>query len=124
MRDLKDALNARRTDSSIKQTPLVLEVEVVTHQLNRRRLRSIGALTPANSTTTRVAVCDCTLPRGNRFAVQSSKMYCQYVQCMPEQTRDSLNAAWPLVVESGSAAREPITNSQQQFYRIVLIHSW
>ncbi len=100
MRDLKDALNARRTDSSIKQTPLVLEVEVVTHQLNRRRLRSIGALTPCQlyhdprrrlrlHAAARESIC--------RAIIEE---YCQYVQCMPEQTRDSLNAAWRLVVES------------------------
>src|SRR5262249_35398511 len=46
MRDLKDALDARQRDTLMKETPFVLQVELVTHQLNHRRLRSIGGLTP------------------------------------------------------------------------------
>jgi hypothetical protein len=100
MRDLKDALDARREEALVKQTPLSLEVELVTHQLNHRRLRSLGGLTPCQlyhdprhrmrlHAGTRESIC--------RAIIEE---YCQYVQCMPERTRHTLNAAWRLVVES------------------------
>ena len=37
MRDMKEALDARRLDSLMKGTPFVLEVELVTHQAARIR---------------------------------------------------------------------------------------
>ena len=46
MRDLKAALDARRLQRWMKDIPLGLEVELATHQLNHRRLRSLGGLTP------------------------------------------------------------------------------
>jgi len=45
MRDLKRALDQRRLDS-LQHTPLALDLELVTHQLNHRRLRSLNGLTP------------------------------------------------------------------------------
>ena len=42
MRDLKAALDARRLQRWMKDIPLGLEVELATHQLNHRRLRSLG----------------------------------------------------------------------------------
>jgi hypothetical protein len=100
MRDLKEALDARRLDSLMKTAPLALEVELVTHHLNHRRLRSIGGLTP----------CQFYHDPGRRLRLHSATrakifrevfdQYWQYIQCMPERTRHHLNAAWRLVVES------------------------
>jgi hypothetical protein len=46
MQDLQGALAARRLASLTLPTPIAVEVELVTHQLNHRRLRSLGGLTP------------------------------------------------------------------------------
>jgi transposase InsO family protein len=100
MRDLKDALDARRRQPLLAETPLVLKVELVTHQLNHRRLRSLGGLTP----------CQFYHDPGRRLRLHAAtrekifrevfEQYWQYVQCMPGRNRHLLNAAWRLVVES------------------------
>jgi hypothetical protein len=100
MRDLKAALDARRLQPLMTQTPLVLEVELATHQLNHRHLRSLGGLTP----------CQCYHDPGRRLRLHAATrekifrevfdQYWQYIQGMPERTRHGLNAAWRLVVES------------------------
>lgn len=71
MRDLKAALDEQRRQSLIKEVPLALEVELATHKLNHRRLRSLGGLTPANFTTIPTAVFECTGPYENEFFVRS-----------------------------------------------------
>lgn len=98
MRDLKNALDARKLN--FKATPLALEVELVTHQLNHRPLRSIGGLTPCqlyHNPERRLKLHAATRERIFREVFEQ---YWQYVQCMPERTRHTLNAAWRLVVES------------------------
>jgi hypothetical protein len=100
MRDLKLALDARRLDSLSKKTPFTLQVELVTHQLNHRRLRSLGGLTPCqfyHDPERRLR-----LHAATREAIfrEVFRQYWQYVECMPERTRHSLNAAWGLVVET------------------------
>lgn len=100
MRDLKAALDARRADSLAKGTPFVMEVELVTHQLNHRRLRSIGGLTPCqlyHDPRRRLRLHAATRERIFREVFDQ---YWQYVQCMPERNRHTVNAAWRLVVES------------------------
>jgi hypothetical protein len=100
LRDLKEALDARRVDSLWKGTPLALEVELVTHQLNHRRLRSIGGLTP----------CQVYHDPGRRLRLHAAtrerifrevfEQYWQYVQGMPKRTPHNLTAAWRMVVET------------------------
>jgi hypothetical protein len=100
MRDLKAALDARRAEALMKGAPFALEVELVTHQLNHRRLRSIGGLTPCqlyHDPRHRLRLHAATRERIFREVFQE---YWQYVQCMSERTRHTLNAAWRLVVES------------------------
>jgi hypothetical protein len=100
MRDLKDALDARRMDALMKDAPFALEVELVTHQLNHRRLRSIGGLTPCqlyHDPQRRIQLHAATRRRIFREVFEQ---YWQYVQCMPDRSRHHLNAAWRLVVES------------------------
>ncbi len=100
MRDLKEALDARRMDSLSKETPFVLEVELVTHQLNHRRLRSIGGLTPCqfyHDPRRRLRLHAATREKIFREVFDQ---YWQYVKCMTERNRHHVNAAWRLVVES------------------------
>jgi hypothetical protein len=100
MRDLKAALDSRRADSQMKGTPFILEVELVTHQLNHRRLRSLGGLTPCqlyHDPQRRLRLHAATRERIFREVFDQ---YWQYVQCMTERNRHTVNAAWRLVVES------------------------
>lgn len=100
MRDLKAALDARRAQGLMKDIPLALEVELATHQLNHRRLRSLGGRTP----------CQFYHDPGQRLRLHGATrekifreifaQYWQYVESMPERTRHHLDAAWRLVVES------------------------
>lgn len=115
MRDLKEALDARQTNSLREGTPLVVEVELVTHQLNHRRLRSIGGLTPCqfyHDPSRRLRLHAATREKNFREVFEQ---YWQYVQCMPERmTRHTLNAAWRLVVESWLRSQGWITIWQNQ----------
>jgi hypothetical protein len=98
MRDLKQALDARRVDSNA--TRFALEVELVTHQLNHRRLRSLGGLTPCqvyHDPHRRLRLHAATRERIFREVFDQ---YWQYAQCMPDRSRHHLNAAWRLIVES------------------------
>jgi hypothetical protein len=98
MRDLKGALDARREDT--QATPFAVQVELVTHQLNHRRLRSLGCLTP----------CQVYHDPGRRLRLHAAtrakiyreifEQYRQYVPCMPGRNPHHWNAAWRLVVES------------------------
>jgi hypothetical protein len=100
MRDLKEALDARRRQSLRTGVPLVLEVELATHHLNHRRLRSLGGLTPCqfyHDPSRRLRLHAATREKIFR---EIFGQYWQYVQCMPARTRHNLNAAWRLVVES------------------------
>ena len=100
MRDLKEALDARRVDALMKGTPFGLQVELVTHQLNHRRLRSIGGLTPCqfyHDPRHRLRLHAATRERIFR---EVFNQYWQYVESMAERTRHNVNAAWRLVVES------------------------
>ena len=79
---------------------LVLEVELATHQLNHRRLRSLGGLTPCqvyHDPARRLRLHAATREKIFR---EIFNQYWQYVQCMPERTRHRLNAAWRLIVET------------------------
>jgi hypothetical protein len=100
MRDLKEALDARRRQSLKKETPLILEVELVTHQLNHRRLRSLGGLTPCqwyHDPRRRLRLHAATREKIFREVFEQ---YWQYVTCMPGRNRHHLTAAWRLVVET------------------------
>ena len=100
MRDLKEALDARRVDSVMKATPFVLQVELVTHQLNHRRLRSIGGLTPCQLSHDPHRRLRLHAATRERIFREVFEQYWQYAQCMPQRSRHHLNAAWRMVVES------------------------
>jgi len=100
MKDLKAALDARCFQTGIKEIPLGLEVELATHHLNHRRLRSIGGLTPCqfyHDPARRLRLHAATREKIFR---EIFDQYWQYIVCMPERTRHKLNAAWRLIVES------------------------
>jgi hypothetical protein len=98
MRDLQEALDVRRLLAL--QVPLQVEVELVTHQLNHRRLRSLDQRTP----------CQVYHDPAHRIRLHGASrqkifrevfaQFWQFVQCMPERNRHTVNAAWRLVVET------------------------
>ena len=98
MRDLQAALNQRRL--SALQVPMSLDVELATHQLNHRRLRSLGQRTPCqvyHDPTRRLRLHGASRQRIFREVFDQ---FWQYVQCMPVRNRHTTNAAWRLVVET------------------------
>jgi hypothetical protein len=98
MRDLQDALDQRRL--SALQVPMSVEVELVTHQLNHRRLRSLGQRTPCqvyHDPARRLRLHGASRQRIFREVFEQ---FWKYVQGMPERNRHTTNAAWRLVVET------------------------
>lgn len=98
MRDLQDALDQRRL--SALQVPMSVEVELVTHQLNHRRLRSLGRQTPCqvyHDPARRIRLHGASRQRIFREVFEQ---FWQYVQCMPERNHHATNAAWRLIVET------------------------
>ena len=98
MRDLQEALDQRRL--SALQVPMSVELELVTHQLNHRRLRSLAQRTPCqvyHDPTRRLRLHGASRQRIFREVFEQ---FWQFVQCMPERNRHTTNAAWRLVVET------------------------
>jgi transposase InsO family protein len=98
MRDLHNALDERRLQAL--QVPMSVEVELATHQLNHRRLRSLGGLTPCqvfHDPARRIRLHGASRQRIFREVFQ---LFWHYVQCMPVRNHHTVNAAWRLVVES------------------------
>jgi hypothetical protein len=98
MRDLQTALDERRLQAL--QVPMSVEVELATHQLNHRRLRSLGGLTPCqvfHDPARRVRLHGASRQRIFREVFE---LFWHYVQCMPVRNHHTFNAAWRLVVET------------------------
>ena len=98
MRDLHDALDQRRRNAL--QIPVNLEVELATHQLNHRCLRSLGYLTPCqvyHDPARRVRFHGASRQKIFR---EVFAQFWQYIECMPQRNRHTITAAWRLVVES------------------------
>jgi transposase InsO family protein len=98
MRDLQDALDQRQWDAL--QLPMSLELELVTHQLNHRRLRGLGHRTPCqvyHDPAHRVRLHGASRQRIFREVFQE---FWQYVPAMPDRSPHHLVAAWRLVVKS------------------------
>jgi hypothetical protein len=98
MRDLQDALDQQRL--SALQVPMTIELELVTQQLNHRRLRSLGQRTPCqvyHDPARRIRLHGASRQRIFREVFEQ---FWQYIQCMPERNRHTTNAAWRLVVET------------------------
>ena len=112
MRDLHNALDQRRL--SALQVPMSIEVELVTHQLNHRRLRSLDQRTPCqvyHDPARRLRLHGASRQRIFREVFEQ---FWQYVQCMPERNRHTTNAAWRLVVETWLRRQGWITVTEKQ----------
>jgi len=98
MRDLQEALDQRRRIAL--PVPMSVEVELATHQLNHRCLRSLDHRTPCQAyhdPTRRIRLHGASRQKIFREVFEQ---FWQYVQCMPERNRHTTNAAWRLVVET------------------------
>lgn len=98
MRDLQSALDQRLL--SALQIPMALEVELVTHHLNHRRLRSLKNQTPCqvyHDPARRIQLHGASRQKIFREVLEQ---FWQYIQCMPDRNRHTTSAAWRLVVET------------------------
>jgi len=98
MRDLQEALDQRRLNAL--QVPMSVEVELATHQLNHRRLRSLHHRTPCqvyHDPARRLRLHGASRQRIFREVFEQ---FWHYVECMSVRNRHTLNAAWRLVVET------------------------
>ena len=98
MRDLQSALDQRLL--SALQIPMAIEVELVTHHLNHRRLRSLKNQTPCqvyHDPARRIQLHGASRQRIFREVLEQ---FWQYIQCMPDRNRHTTSAAWRLVVET------------------------
>src|SRR5213596_2867199 len=109
MRDLKAALDQQRMQALVKDVPMALEVELATHKLNHRHLRSLGGLTPCqvyHDPQRRLRIHGAVRDRIFR---EIFEQFWQLAQCMPERDRHSLNAGWRLIVEDWLRRQQWIT---------------
>ena len=116
MRDLKATLDQQRSQALLKDVPMALEVELATHKLNHRRLRSLGGLTACqfyHDPQRRLRIHGAL--RGRIFR-EIFEQFWQFAQCVPERTRHSLSAGWRLIVEDWLRRQRWITvrSNQQQ----------
>lgn len=111
MRDLQNALDQRRL--AALQLPMSIELELVTHQLNHRRLRSLGRLTPCQVYHDPARRLQLHGASRQRIFREVFEQFWQYVQCMPERNRHTTNAAWRLVVETWLRRQGWITVTQK-----------
>jgi hypothetical protein len=98
MRDLQQALDEHRLKAL--QVPMSVEVELATHHLNHRRLRSLANLTPCqvyHDPARRIRLHGASRQRIFREVFEQ---FWYYVACMPVRNHHTLNAAWRLVVET------------------------
>ena len=116
MRDLKAALDEQRRQALVKDLPMVLEVELATHKLNHRRLRSLGGLTPCQFYHDPQRRLRLHGAERDRIFREIFEQFWQFAQCMPERTRHTLSAGWRLIVEDWLRRQRWITvraNNQQ-----------
>jgi hypothetical protein len=98
MVDLKGALDQRRLTHLTHELPIGVELELVTHQLNHRSLRSLGHKTPCQlfHGPTRIRFHGASR---QRIVREVFEQFWQYLETMPNRTRHQTQAAWRLVVE-------------------------
>jgi hypothetical protein len=116
MRDLRAALDQRRWQAL--QIPMAVEVELATHHLNHRRLRSLGNRTPCqvyHDPATRLQLHGASRQRIFREVFEQ---FWHYLQCMPDRDRYSTTAAWRLVVETWLRRQGWITVKDNQHPKV------
>jgi hypothetical protein len=112
MQDLHAALDARR--SPTLQLPMAVDLELVTHQLNHRRLRSLGHRTPCqvyHDPDRRLHLHGAS--RQKIFREVFAEFW-HYAECMPDRNRHTVIAAWRLVVETWLRRQGWITVKENQ----------
>jgi hypothetical protein len=98
MRDLQAILDQQLWQAL--QLPLAAEVELATHRLNHRCLRSLSRRTPCqvfHDPALRIRLHGASRQKIFR---EVFVQFWQYLETMPERNRHQINAAWRLVVES------------------------
>ena len=98
MTRVSQALDQQVSDSL--QVPFSIHVELTTHHLNHRRLRSLGRQTPCfvyHDPARRLRLHGASRQRIFR---EVCAQFWQYVQCMSERNHHTMNAAWRLIVET------------------------
>ncbi len=98
MQDLQRALDERCRRAL--EVPLSVELELATHQLNHRRLRSLANRTPCqvyHDPARRLRLHGASRQRIFREVFEQ---FWYYVRCMPDGIPHTSNAAWRLVVET------------------------
>jgi len=98
MRDLHAALDERRWKSL--QIPITVEVELATHQLNHRRLRSLSNCTPCQVYHDPARRLQLHGASRQRIFREVFGQFWYYIESMPDRNRHTTNAAWRLVVET------------------------
>ena len=112
MRDLHAALDEQRWKAL--QIPITVEVELATHQLNHRRLRSLGNGTPCqvyHDPARRLRLHGASRQRIFR------EVFAQFwyvIDHMPNRNRHTTNAAWRMVVETWLRRQGWISVKQNQ----------
>ena len=98
MRDLHAALDQRCL--AALHVPMNIELELVTHQLNHRRLRCLAYQTPCQVYHDPARRLRLHKASRQRIFREVFDQFWQYSQCMPDRNPHSLRAAWRLVVEN------------------------
>jgi hypothetical protein len=98
MRDLHAALDEQRWKTL--QLPVSVELELATHQLNHRRLRSLGRRTPCQVFHAPEHHLQLHGASRQRIFREVFEEFWYYVASVPQRNRHATNAAWRLVVES------------------------
>jgi hypothetical protein len=112
MRDLKGALDQRR--SHTLPIPMTVEVELATHQLNHRRLRSLGNCTPCQVYHDPARRLQLHGASRQRISREVFEQFWYYMECMPDRNRHTTNAAWRMVVETWLRRQGWITVKENQ----------
>jgi hypothetical protein len=92
MRDLYAALDERRW--SAMQFPITVEVELATHQLNPRRLRSLGNCTPCQVHHDPARRLQLHGASRQRIFREMFAQFWHYIASKPDRNRHTTNAAW------------------------------
>lgn len=98
MRDLHEALDHVRLRAL--QLPISLDLELATHRLNHRCLRSLSHRTPCQVYYDPARRLRLHGQSRQRIFREVFEQFWQYQETMPERNRHTLSAAWRLVVET------------------------
>jgi hypothetical protein len=98
MRDLHKALDQRLLNSL--RVPLTLEVELATHQLNHRQLRSLSRRTPCQAYHDPARRLRLHGASRQRIFREVFEQFWHCIQCMPVRNDHTTRATWRLVVET------------------------